>query len=74
MTLADRRMSTVMIRRVMQRLLSLVNAYIEHYSRCDQLGHHYRLSQLRQAFTLDEVLCSKKGGQLRSRTDLGRDF
>lgn len=69
MTLADRGMNAVMIRRVTQRSLSLVNAYLELYDRYDRPEHHFRLSQLRQAFTLDDVLNDKKGGRLRSRTE-----
>jgi hypothetical protein len=69
MTLADRGMNAVMIRRVTQRSLSLVNAYLELYDRYDRPEHHFRLSQLRQAFTLDDVLHDKKGGRLRSRTE-----
>lgn len=69
MTLADRGMNAVMIRRVTQRSLSLVNAYLELYHRYDRPEHHFRLSQLRQAFTLDDVLHDKKGGRLRSRTE-----
>jgi len=69
MTLADRGMNAVMIRRVTQRSLSLVNAYLELYDRYDRPEHHFRLSQLRQAFTLDDVLNGKKGGRLRSRTE-----
>jgi hypothetical protein len=68
-TLADRGMNAVMIRRVTQRSLSLVNAYLELYDRYDRPEHHFRLSQLRQAFTLDDVLSDKKGGRLRSRTE-----
>ena len=62
-------MNAVMIRRVTQRSLSLVNAYLELYHRYDRPEHHFRLSQLRQAFTLDDVLNDKKGGRLRSRTE-----
>lgn len=69
MTLADRGMNAVMIRRVTQRSLSLVNAYLKLYDRYDRPEHHFRLSQLRQAFTLDDVLNEKKGGQVRSRTE-----
>lgn len=69
MTLADRGMNAVMIRRVTQRSLSLVNAYLELYERYDRPEHHFRLSQLRQAFTLDDVLNDKKGGRVRSRTE-----
>jgi len=69
MTLADRGMNAVMIRRVTQRSLSLVNAYLELYDRYDRAEHHFRLSQLRQAFTLDDVLNDKKGGPARSRTE-----
>ena len=69
MMLADRGMNPVMIRRVTQRSLSLVTAYLELYDRYDRPEHHFRLSQLRQAFTLDDVLNDKKGGRLRSRTE-----
>lgn len=69
MTLADRGMNAVMIRRVTQRSLSLVNAYLELYDRYDRPEHHFRLSQLRQAFTLEDVLNDKKGGPIRSRTE-----
>ena len=69
MTLADRGMNAVMIRRVTQRSLALVNAYLELYDRYDRPEHHFRLSQLRQAFTLDDVLNGKKGGRGRSRTE-----
>ena len=69
MALADRGMNAVMIRRVTQRSLSLVNAYLELYDRYDRPEHHFRLSQLRQAFTLEDVLNDKKGGQVRSRTE-----
>jgi hypothetical protein len=69
MTLADRGMNAVMIRRVTQRSLGLVNAYLALYHRYDRPEHHFRLSQLRQAFTLDDVLNGKKGGRERSRTE-----
>ena len=69
MTLADRGMNAVMIRRVTQRSLSLVKAYLELYQRYDRPEHHFRLSQLRHAFTLDDVLNGKKGGRTRFRTE-----
>ena len=69
MTLADRGLNAVMIRRVSGRSLSLVNAYLELYHRYDQPEHHFRLSQLRQAFTKDSVLNKKKGGLSGSRTE-----
>ena len=68
MTLADRGLNGVMIRRVSGRSLSLVNAYLELYRRYDQPEHHFRLSQLRQVFTKESVLNEKKGGRTSSRT------
>ena len=68
MTLADRGMNAVMIRRVTQRSLTLVRAYLELYRRYDQPEHHFRLSQLRSAFTKESVLNEKKGGRTHSRT------
>jgi hypothetical protein len=69
MTLADRGLNRVMIRRVSGRSLSLVNAYLDLYHRYDRPEHHFRLSQLRLAFTKESVLNDKKGGRTRSRTE-----
>ncbi len=68
MTLADQGMNAVMIRRVTNRSLSLINAYLELYRRYDAPEHHFRLSQLRSAFTKDEVVDAKKASRSRSRT------
>ena len=68
MTLADQGMNAVMIRRVTGRSLALTNAYLELYRRYDQPEHHFRLSQLRSAFTKDDVLNGKKKRRSRSRT------
>jgi hypothetical protein len=68
MTLADRGLNRVMIRRVTNRSLGLVNAYLDLYQRYDQPEHHFRLSQLRLAFTKESVLDEKKGGRTRSHT------
>ena len=63
-------MNAVMSRRITQRSLSLVHAYLKLYDRYDRPEHHFRLSQLRQAFTLDDVLSNKMGGgRHRSRTE-----
>ncbi|MDZ7800512.1 MAG: DUF1670 domain-containing protein [Trueperaceae bacterium] len=70
--LADRGMNAVMIRRVTHRSMSLVNGYLELYRRYDRPEHHFRLSQLRDAFTREDLLGGEKGGHHRaSRTGDG---
>lgn len=59
--------NAVMIRRVTGRSLSLVKAYLELYRRYDQPDYHFRLSQLRNAFTRED-LGEKRGPRSRSRT------
>jgi hypothetical protein len=71
MTLADQGMNAVMIRRVTGRSLTLTNAYLELYRRYDRPEHHFRLSQMRGAFTKDDVRNAKKGGSRSSRTGPG---
>jgi hypothetical protein len=65
----DRGMNAVMIRRVTQRALPLVTSYLELYQRYDGIEHHFRLSQLRHAFTLDDILNGEPGGRRRSTTE-----
>lgn len=60
-TLADQGMNAVMIRRVTGRSLALVHAYLDLYRRYDRPEYHFRLSQLRNVFTRQEVLSGKKG-------------
>lgn len=67
-TLADRGLNAVMIRRVTGRSMALVNAYLELYRRYDQPDYHFRLGQLRHVFARDEILSEKKGRRFRSRT------
>lgn len=66
-TLADQGMNPVMIRRVTGRSLTLVKAYLELYHRYDQPDYHFRLSQLRNVFTREDL--GEKGGRVfRFRT------
>lgn len=68
-TLADRGLNAVMIRRVTGRSLSLVTAYLELYRRYEQPDHHFRLAQLRHVFAREELLGEKKGRRFRSPTE-----
>lgn len=60
-TLADRGMNAVMIRRITGRSMTLVEAYLELYRRYERPEYHFRLAQLRRIFTRDDVPGEKKG-------------
>jgi hypothetical protein len=60
-TLADRGMNAVMIRRVTGRSMTLVEAYLELYRCYERPEYHFRLAQLRRVFTRDDALGEKKG-------------
>lgn len=60
-TLADRGMNSVMIRRVVGRSMALVNAYLELYRRYDRSEYHFRLAQIRRVFAREEALDEKRG-------------
>jgi hypothetical protein len=60
-TLADRGMNTVMIRRITGRSMALVEAYVELYRRYEKPEYHFRLAQLRRVFSRDDVPGEKKG-------------
>jgi hypothetical protein len=60
-TLADRGLNAVMIRRVTGRSMTLVEAYLELYRRYELPEYHFRLAQLRRVFTRDDALGEKKG-------------
>jgi hypothetical protein len=53
-TLVDRGLNNVMIRRVTGRSMSLVNAYIDLYTKYDKMGEYvFRLVQLKRIFAKD---------------------
>jgi hypothetical protein len=60
-TLADRGMNAPMIRRVIGRSMSLVHEYLALYKKYDRGEYHFRLAQLRHAFTRKETLAEKRG-------------
>jgi hypothetical protein len=70
-TLADRGMNAVMIRRITGRSLALVEAYLDLYRRYDRPDYHFRLAQIRNVFARDEILAQKRGPVFRSRTGGG---
>lgn len=67
-TLADRGMNAVMIRRVTGRSPALVKAHLDLYRRYDQPDYHFRLAQLRNVFAREEILGQKKGRLFPSPT------
>jgi len=67
-TLADRGMNAVMIRRVTGRSMALVEAYLALYRRYDLPEYHFRLAQMRRVFARQEVFDLKKGAS-RFRTE-----
>ncbi len=60
-TLADRGLNAVMIRRVVGRSMALVNAYLALYRRYDQPDYHFRLGQIRRVFAREEAPSGKRG-------------
>jgi hypothetical protein len=60
-SLADRGMNAVMIRRVTGRSMALVEAYLELYRRYERPEYHFRLAQLRRVFARDDEAGEKKG-------------
>jgi len=67
-TLADRGMNAVMIRRVLGRSMALVEAYLALYRQYEQPEHHFRLAQLRRVFAREQDEGQKGGSRLRCRT------
>ena len=61
LTLADRGMNAVMIRRVTGRSMALVQAYMDLYRRYDEPDYHFRLAQIRRVFTREEEAEQKRG-------------
>jgi hypothetical protein len=54
-SLADKGMNAVMIRRVLGRSLTLIEAYLELYRRYEKPEYHFRLAYLRGAFAREEL-------------------
>jgi hypothetical protein len=70
-TLADRGLNAVMIRRVMGRSMTLVEAYLDLYRRYDQPPYLFRLAQVRRVFAREEAVADEKGGPRRTRSRTG---
>jgi hypothetical protein len=60
LSLADRGMNAVMIRRVTGRSMALVEAYLELYRRYERPEYHFRLAHLRQVFGRQDRIGVKK--------------
>jgi hypothetical protein len=70
LTLADRGMNAVMIRRVTGRSMALVQAYMDLYRKYDEPDYHFRLAQIRQVFVREEE-ADQKGGPTSFHTKDG---
>jgi hypothetical protein len=68
LTLADRGLNAVMIRRVTGRSMSLIQAYLDLRRRYDEPEYHFRLAQMRRVFARDEATRGEKRGPSPSRT------
>jgi len=72
-TLADRGMNAVMIRRVTNRSMALVEAYLELYRQYERPEYLFRLAHLRQVFAAEDVVAGggEKNGSSPTRRDRG---
>ena len=60
-TLADRGLNAVMIRRVTGRSMALVREYLKLYERYDRSEYHFRLAQIRRVFARQQEPAEKGG-------------